>query len=136
MFHSCLKPFPIINQYFVKDLKEISRAKEIQVVLIPNFEWFNDNNLGIYDRLYQVHNITTLRSGGRTRFESREELDSYMSDYEYFITTPGDVGVFYQTDKEAFDREDTLIGENYCFRILLSEDCQTGHYSVKSLFKN
>src|SRR3989344_5164683 len=88
----------------IKDLKEISRGKDINIVLIPNFEGFNDNNLGIYDRIYRVHNIYTERAGGRTRFESREELDSYLNDYEYFLTTPGEVGVFYQTDKEAFEQ--------------------------------
>ena len=107
-----LKNYPVLTydphiwpqEQIIKDLKEIARDKDIKVVLIPNFEGFNDNNLGIYDRIYRVHNIYTERAGGRTRFESREELDSYLNDYEYFLTTPGEVGVFYQTDKEAFEQ--------------------------------
>lgn len=107
-----MKNYPVLTydphifpqEQIIKDLKEIARDKDIKVVLIPNFEGFNDNNLGIYDRIYRVHNIYTERAGGRTRFESREELLNYMSEYDYFLTTPGEVGVFYQTDKEAFEQ--------------------------------
>ena len=114
-----LKNYPVLTydsfiypqEQIINDLKLISRGKELQIVLIPNFEWFNDNNLGIYDRLYLTQNITTLRSGGRIRFESREELNTYMNEYEYFLTTPGEVGVFYQTDKEAFNQMKDLLSQ-------------------------
>src|SRR3990167_8469731 len=112
-----MKNYPVLTydphiwpqEQIIKDLKEISRGKDINIVLIPNFEGFNDNNLGIYDRLYRIPNIYTERAGGRTKFESIEQVQEYMSEYEYFITTPGEVGVFYQTDLEAFNQMKDLL---------------------------
>lgn len=92
------------NEQIVNDLYRQSIGKPFDIVFIPNFDNFNDNNFWMHLTSYQYKNINIIRAEGRMRFNSSEELDHYLSRFNYFLYTPETVGVFYQIDKKAFEQ--------------------------------
>ncbi len=92
------------NEEIINDLYKESKGESLEIVFIPNFDNFNDNNFWMYLTSYQYKNINIVRAEGKIRFNSSEELNHYLSRFNYFLYTPETVGVFYQIDKKAFEQ--------------------------------
>ena len=92
------------NEEIINDLQKESRGKPLDIVFIPNFDNFNDNNFWMYLTFYQYKNINIVRAEGRKEFNSLKEVSDYISRFNYFLYTPETVGVFYQIDKKAFEQ--------------------------------
>ncbi len=100
------------NEEIINDLYRQSKGKPLDIVFIPNFDNFNDNNFWMHLTSYQYKNINIIRAEGRKQFNSSEELDYYLSRFNYFLYTPEAVGVFYQIDKKAFEQIQSAVKKN------------------------
>jgi 4-amino-4-deoxy-L-arabinose transferase-like glycosyltransferase len=92
------------NEQLILDLKYLFGNNNISVVIIPNLEKFNDNNLNMFAVRNGFYDFHTIRSGGRNQFKDTNELDNFIDQYYYFLYTDGDIGPFYQFDRVAFEQ--------------------------------
>lgn len=92
------------QEKIIKDLQLEAKSQRFDLVFIPNYDHFNDNNFWMYLSFYKIKNINIIRAEGRKEFNSQEEVKNYLKNFTYFLYTPNEVGVFYQIDKKAFEQ--------------------------------
>ncbi len=99
------------HQQIVKDLNIESQKKPIYTVVIPNYEDFNSNNLNLYAAVEKKQHIAFIRFNGKLKFESREELQAFLSKLNYFLFDPNDQSIQYAHDKQAADQLSAAVQE-------------------------
>jgi len=103
-------------QSFANDLEVYLKDKKIKgqelIFFLPNFEFYNTNNITLELHRRNIQSIT-LSAGIGNKDVSTTFIDDYMNRFDTYMTTDGAFGPDFQFDKPYYEKAQSWISKEH-----------------------